>query len=182
MSAYTINEFYGTVVDAQDYFANRLHEHAWSAATADDRLKALKDATQRIDRLNYKGEKAAVYTVLVANELESVKEATDAQLELIRAAEASQVLEFPRGADTEAPGDIVRACFEITHALLDGVDPDIEMENLSVISDGISSVRTTYNRSQNPQDHLINGIPSITAWRMLQPFLRDDQTLRLNKV
>ncbi len=87
--------FYGTIEEAETYFAMRLHEYAWTSASSADKQKALYAARQIIDALNYKGHKATVYTLLVANPL-----ATD---EAIRAAEVAQPLEFPRGADTEIP-------------------------------------------------------------------------------
>ena len=45
--------FYGTVDDATAYFANRLHESAWTSADPADRPKALWAATQIIDTLNF---------------------------------------------------------------------------------------------------------------------------------
>ena len=42
---------------------------------------------------------------------------------------------------------------------------------------GISSVRTTYNRSQVPIEHIVNGVPNALAWRLLRPFLRDEEAL-----
>ena len=60
------------------------------------------------------------------------------------------------------------ACYEIAHSLLDGKDPELELENLGIVSQGFGSVRTTYNRSQIPIEHIINGIPSVQAWRHLE--------------
>jgi hypothetical protein len=102
--------------------------------------------------------------------------------EEIRAAEAEQVLEFPRGEDTVVPETIRRACYEIAYSLLDGKDPELELENLGVVSQGYSSVRTTYSRSQVPIEHLINGIPNALAWRLLKPFLRDGDAVKLTRV
>lgn len=171
----TINtDYYGSLEEAYDYFARRLHEHAWSDALVADRPKALWAATQIIDTLNYKGVKAAVYTLLQSN-----PDATD---EEIRAAEATQWNEFPRGADTEAPEAIRIASYEIAHSLLDGKDPEAELENLGVISQGYSSVRTTYQRSQVPIEHLINGVPNAQAWRLIRPFLRDGNAIKIVRV
>lgn len=166
--------YYGTLVEANDYFDNRLHEHAWYGARTTDRPKALIAATRIIDALNFKGYKNPVYELLDAD-----PEATD---EEIRAAEASQVLEFPRGPDTEAPEDIRIACYEIAHALLDDKDPDLELENLQVVSQGYESVRTTFSRSQIPIEHLINMVPSASAWRKLRPFLRDEDAIKIARI
>ena len=61
-----------------------------------------------------------------------------------RDAEASQPLEFPRGADTVVPEAIRRAEYELAFSLLDGVDPQMELENLSVTAQGYAEVRTHY--------------------------------------
>jgi len=97
-------------------------------------------------------------------------------------AEASQELEFPRGSDTEVPLAIRRACFEIAHSLLDGKDPELELENLGIVSQGYSSVRTTFSRTHVPVEHIVNGVPSSLAWRLLLPFLRDDDAIRVSRV
>jgi hypothetical protein len=166
--------YYGTLTEADSYFASRLHESAWTDADPADRPKALWAATQIIDGLNYKGNKHSVYMLLDANSAASTSE--------IQAAEASQALEFPRGADTEVPEAIRRACYEIAYALLDGKDPELELENLSVESMGYGQVRTGYSRNQVPIEHIINMVPSSVAWRLLRPFLRDGDAVKLSRV
>jgi hypothetical protein len=163
--------YYGTLQEAIDYFGHRLHETAWSDSDPADRPKALWAATQIIDTLNYKGVKATVYAL-----------ASTATAAEIREAEASQPMEFPRGSDTEVPEAIRRACYEIAYSLLDGKDPEMELENLGVISQGFSSVRTTYQRSQVPIEHLINGVPNALAWRLIRPFLRDGDALKIVRI
>lgn len=167
-------DYYGTLAEANDYFGHRLHETAWTGANVSDRPKALWAATQIIDTLNYKGAKAPVYALLLSSPTASAAE--------IQSAEGSQVLEFPRGTDTEVPEAIRRACYEIAHSLLDGKDPELELENLGVISQGYSSVRTTYSRSQVPIEHLINGVPNAMAWRLIRPFLRDGDALKILRI
>lgn len=166
--------YYGSLVEADDYFSKRLHSPMWTNSDPLDRPKALLKATQTIDALNFKGKKHTVYELLQAN--------PNASDEDIRAQEAAQPLEFPRGADTEVPEDIRIACYEIAYAFLDGHDPEIELENLATVSQGLSSVRTTYNRAQVPIEHIINLVPSPTAWRKLMPFLRDDDAVKLSRV
>jgi hypothetical protein len=100
----------------------------------------------------------------------------------VQAASLSQPLEFPRGQDIAVPEIIKYANFEITHSLLDGKDPEIELENLGVISQGYASVRTTYSRNHVPIEHLINYVPNALAWRWLRPFLRDEDAIKLNRV
>lgn len=165
---------YATIVEAQEYFDERLHETAWSAASTTDRTKALLAATRIIDSLGYKGYKNSVYLVLEEDE--------DADEETIAAAELDQENEFPRGADTAVPEQILWACYEIAYALLDGVDPDLELENLSIQDHGVGSVRSSFSRRQSPLEHIVNGVPSATAWKYLKPFLRDGDHIRISRV
>ena len=165
---------YGSLVEAEEYFALRLRERAWSSASPADRTKALWAATVIIDALNYKGYKSTVYTLL-----EATPSASD---EEIRAAEAAQDLEFPRGADTIVPEPIRLSTYEIAHELLDGKDPELELEALGIISQSYAAVRTSYSRNQVPIEHIINGIPSSQAWRWLRPFLREDDAIAISRI
>lgn len=164
-------DYYGNLLEAEEYFAIRLREHAWSSADPVDRPKALWAASVIIDALNYKGYKSTVFAL--------DDSATD---EEIREAEAAQSLEFPRGADTIVPEAIRRATYEIAHELLDGKDPELELETLGIISQNYASVRTSYSRNQVPIEHIINGIPSSQAWRWLRPFLREDDAIVLARI
>jgi len=179
-------DHYGTVADATDYFANRLHEFAWTRANPVDRPKGLIFATRIIDTLNFKGNKAAVQTLLDANSCDcDIRDAIENEcvtVEQVQAASLTQPLEFPRGKDTDVPDTIVCACFEIAHSLLDGKNPEIELENLGVVSQGYASVRTTYSRSHVPIEHLINYVPNALAWRWLKPFLRDEDAIILTRI
>lgn len=178
-------EYYGSISEANDYFAMVLHQRAWSLSNNDDRARALYAATLVIDTLNFKGQKHSVYQLLLANpQYLSPITAADrlAAQAAIRAADVAQELEFPRGADTEVPEAIRRSCYEIALSLLDGKDPEVELETLGIVSQGYGSVRTTYNRAQVPIEHLINGVPAAKAWRWLRPFLRDDDAIKLSRV
>lgn len=202
--------YYGTQAEANDYFDNRLHEKYWSSASPSDQIKALRAATQIIDTLSFKGDKASV-----ANFKNSTprQQWTD---DGIRAADAAQELEFPRGTgespndrlgigvtpdfsdidlqaidaeeddlelpDTTVPEPIRRACYEIAYSLLSGKCPERELENLGVSSHGFEGVRTSYDRGMLPVEHTVNGVPSAIAWRLIQPYLRDDNTIRMSRV
>ena len=179
-------DHYGTVAEAQDYFDNRLHEFAWSNALPVDRPKALIFATRIIDTLNFKGNKAAIHTLLVnAGCSQDIGQAIDCNCvtqAAVQAASLTQNLEFPRGQDTDVPDVIKCTTFEIAHSLLDGKDPEIELENLGIISQGYASVRTTYSRSHVPVEHIVNYVPNALAWRWLRPFLRDEDAIILTRV
>ena len=145
---------YLTPLEAQELANERLNVEAWDDAVDEDgssfgepntlTYKALTMATSAIDRLNYQGTKT----------------------------DLDQVNQFPRDDDTVVPADIGQACFEIALALLDGVDPQLEGENLGMTSQGYANVRSTYDR-EVPVPHIVAGIPSLTAWRFIVPYLRD---------
>lgn len=146
---------YATLLEANAYFATRMHSGLWNSTNVSDRNASLIQATRIIDRLNFRGDK----TIL----------------------DGTQLLEFPRGGDIVVPDDIKIASYEIAFALIDGVDPEQETDNLAVVSEGYSSVRTTYDRNVT-QPHLAAGVPSMTAWRYLLPYLDDDKSFKLSRV
>jgi len=144
---------YCTIAEADAYFSGRLNTDAWDDATSGDQVKALVQATRMIDRLNFKGEMT----------------------------DEDQQFQFPRDDDTLVPEDIKYACSEIALALLDGVDPELEFDNLRMVSQGYANVRSTYDKDSPPQ-HFVAGIPSVTAWRYLKPYLRDVNAVDLSRV
>lgn len=179
-------EYYGTLTEANEYFDMRLYEDAWYGAPLADRPKALWAASKIIDTLNYKGFKHPVYVLLQANSLadlpRDLSSTSIPSLDEVLTAEASQWLEFPRGADTTVPEAVRIAEYEIAHTLLDGKDPEKELENLGIISQGYASVRTTFSRTHVPVEHIVNGVPSALAWRLLVPFMRDEDVILLSRV
>lgn len=149
---------YGTISEAETYFYTRLNTDAWDclAGTANetkDKTAALTMATKIIDRLNFLGCKT----------------------------DPTQENQFPRDESTEIPTEIKEASFEIALALLDGVDPEIEFENLFLTSQGYSNVRATFDRGQKSPYYLA-GVPSAAAWMLLKPFLIDPNEIRLDRV
>jgi hypothetical protein len=135
---------YATEAEAQVYFDSRVGSDPWEDASSTDRNKALGHATKIIDRLNFVGCKA----------------------------DSAQENQFPRGTDTTIPQDIKDATSEIALALLDGVDPQLEFENLFMTAQGYGGIRSAFDRSVR-QFHLLAGVPSSTAWNFLKPYLRD---------
>jgi len=172
--------YYGLLVEADEYFEDRLRESPWSTASASDKEKALIAARRLIDGLSYKGYKHTVYEVM--EQWEEGVDLDDDKLTEIRAAESAQSNEFPRGPDSVVPEDIRTAQYEIAHSLLDNKDPELELETLAVSSQTYGSVKTVYQREQLPLEHLINLIPNAVAWRRLRPYLRDGDTINLSRV
>lgn len=162
---------YVTLAEADTYHASRLFRELWANTAAGEREKALLAASEHIDRLNFIGVKHAAYVQM---------QATPHDRDAILEASATQERQFPRGSDTEVPDDIKIACYEQAFQLVDGRDPDMEFEQLTTQSEGISSVRRTYGRSY-AQEHLLHGIVSPLAWRYLKPYLRDGQNIELRR-
>jgi hypothetical protein len=182
---------YGSVERANAFFAHRLHSDVWTDADADTREKALCEATHQIDKLAFKGDKSTVAAVRIPattvndsgvigtlNDDDSNNDPGDN----VRSADLAQALEFPRDNDTVVPAAIEHACYFIAYALLDGRDPQLELENLAVTSHRYSSVGTAYNRDIAPLEHIVNGIASVNAWNLLKPFLRPNTEVRLTRV
>jgi len=147
---------YVDITFADNYFLSKLHTDAWDNATSEEKDQALMMMTSAIDNLQYIGSKA----------------------------EESQDLEFPRQYDgvveTEVPDRIKMATCEGAISLLDGVDTNIEYENMHMTSQKYANVSSAYNG--NVSEHIIYGIPSGTAWRYIKPFLEEKQTIDLARV
>lgn len=139
---------YDTVENADLYFANRLYVQDWTTATDVTKTVALTEASQRIDRLRFRGEKVS----------------------------DDQDLEFPRyygdesDGTEEIPDDIKIACFEVALALLKEIDPEKELEAQLVLKRSFANVSTTY-RDDLVLEHYAAGIPSALAWSYLKPYL-----------
>ncbi len=174
--------YYGDVTDANAYFANRLHSDAWLEADSADLPKALWAATQIIETLNWKGMRHSLWTLLKQYPQPWEPWSPHPTSEQIRQAEQDQPLEFPRGSDTDVPNVILQACYEIAYSLLDGKDPELELEALGIVQQGYGNVQTTFNRNQVPLEHLVNGVPNALAWRLLRPFLRQADEVKLSRI
>jgi hypothetical protein len=168
---------YGSVVGGDAYFTTRLHSEAWDLSSAVDKAKALYTATRSIDRLNFKGNKTPAYNLYLA-----VTDPNDVTDDDIRIANLTQELEFPRDGDTTVPIEIEQACYEIAFSLLDGVDPEMEIENLGLTSTSFAGVKNSFDRLSAPIEHLSNGIASSLAWRMLKPYLTFSRIVKISRV
>jgi hypothetical protein len=149
---------YITVEDADTYFTERLYVQDWTSSTDADKLKALKESTRLIDRLQFRGYKV----------------------------DDDQELEFPRYTGTEpdgdetVPDDIKIACCEIALVLLGGYDTEKESSNLSVVRRTFDRVTTVYREEDIPE-HLVNGIPSARAWSYLKFYLSYGKSIRVHR-
>lgn len=143
---------YADASTADAYFATRVGSDAWDDAEPTNRDKALAHATRIIDALNIVGVKA----------------------------DSTQENQFPRHGQIDVPEDIIFATCEIALALLDGVNPELELENLSQTASGYANVKTTFDRSQL-SEHILAGVPSSAAWRYIKPWLVDNRSIGLTR-
>ena len=144
---------YLTVEEAELIIAERLQTEPWDVASYADKNRALIQASKRVDRLSYIGEKTV----------------------------STQEHAFPRGVATTVPDDILEAVVILAIAFLDGVSVDNEANNVTIVSQKISTVTTTYNRNVVPE-WLSALIPSAEAWSLLRPYLRDLCQLNIVRV
>lgn len=144
---------YGSPSDATDYFNYRMNSEAWFSSNLQEQNMALADASRRIDRLNFNGVKT----------------------------NPTQAQSFPRGGDVTVPQDIIIATYELAIALLDGVNPDFEIENLQLSNIKFGPTTSIRDTSTVPF-YIRAGIPSATAWSYLLPYLRDQSVIELSRV
>lgn len=180
-----MSSYYGSISEANTYFSNRLHSESWTTAAADDKPKALLEATRIIDSLRYQGVKHAVWSIMYEYDstTESYKKILNnppTRNEVI-AADATQELEFPRGQDASVPQEIEWACYEIALAIIEGFDPEDAIERVNVIRQRYASVATTYAADRQSQEYLVYGIPSARVWRWLKPHLAGENPIRISR-
>jgi hypothetical protein len=138
----TLLPIYGSVEKANNYFSSRLNCQKWNNFDNTKKFVALVEGTRYVEKLNYSGVKAS----------------------------DTQALQFPRGTDTLVPVNIEYACYEIAYALLKGVNPTTERENLFVKVQGYGQFRTEY-RNDTVMPWIAAGIPSLEAWEYLLPYI-----------
>ena len=155
---------YGSLVEANNYFDQRLHTFSWDNASADDKIRANNQSYAGINQFNYIEEKKTVADALLANA--SASEAT------LQAAYLAQDGEFPRGTSAVVPDPILWAQYLWAYALLDGRVPEEDFEQLTVTSQAFGGVRQAYNR-QIAMDHIALLIPSPRAYSYLRAYFRD---------
>jgi len=103
----------------------------------------------------------------------------DKQKALVMSTKAIQALAVMDWDTT--PQDIKDATCENAYALLDGVNPELEFENLSMVQQAYANIRSTYNRDLS-MEHIESGIVSIAAWRLIKPYLDVSRTIKLSRV
>lgn len=145
---------FGSEAGADRYFSERLDSQLWELANTDTRRKVLIQATRAINVLRFAGEKNV----------------------------STQPLEWPRNGEATIPETIMQATYEEALALLKGIDPDTEADNLNVTSRAFGKVRTDYEVRYAPrQQHIVAGIASAKAWQLLKQHLDPSTSLQLRR-
>lgn len=144
---------YNTDAEVDTFMSSRLRTGAWDDAQGGDKNASRAMATAIIDRLAYLGDKVTT----------------------------AQVNEFPRDDDTTVPQPIKDAHSLICLALLDGRDPEMEFENLTLTLHQFGQTKSQYDRTQLPP-HVLAGVPSFEAWTILKPYLRDGSQISLQRI
>jgi len=160
---------YLSVAAAATILESELNTSPWDSSDVPLREKALLMATRVVESLAFAGSKV----------------------------DSTQVLQFPRQlklpvnswqgvtgsvpGPTTIPSQIERAVALMAVAFLDGIDPDIEFDNLQMIHSKYNGIEMNFGRAEYTQ-YKVLGIPCYSAWKLLKPFLRDGRGLSLSRV
>lgn len=152
---------YLSSADANAYFSTKMYTRFWDNASEDLRRKACVEATRILDRLAYIGIKS----------------------------DPAQIHQWPRKIyldnqtfkDLGIPQGFLDANCEIILALLSGVDPQKEFENLRKHQETFLSVKVSYDSSIIPE-HITAGVPSFTAWQLIRQYLKSATEFKINRV
>lgn len=144
---------YCTKEEANTYHGLTLRGKEWSETSDGDKDLALYQATLSINGLRYAGYKTV----------------------------ATQGNQFPRNGSSQIPDDIKEACMEIALCLIQGVHPDLEVIQAGFEVSTVVSARVAKNPDRTPV-WILSGIPSLSAWQKLIPYLDDGLGVSLARV
>ena len=88
--------------------------------------------------------------------------------------------DYSSTATVDFPAEMKEAACEIVLKLLDGFDVDEESKDLRIASERVAGFSATYTTDQ--PDHIIAGVPSVQAWRILQQYLADPTTIQMDRI
>lgn len=87
---------------------------------------------------------------------------------------------FTDKTDVTIPDDFKIANALIAQALLQGIDPEEEIDKLKLEGENIQGVNKSYK--ETIQEHTIEGIVSARAWRLLKPYLKDGKSISFERI
>jgi len=154
--------------EAEDYFLSRFNATAWTNATIEQKMAALTEATDIIDKLPLTGNKA-----IKDQELRFPREG---QVSLDTDPSSSTYGEYI----PSVPQDVKKACCDIALALLEGIDPEEEFMQLSQITGRYANLAKQKNTIL-VEDHVAAGIPCVRAFRALAKYIRSYQSVHLGR-
>lgn len=158
-------QYYGSIDDGDLYFMRRVHKWDWENATTRDKLEALYNAQQEIDKFCFAGDKADSTQSLMFPRTRTAADGTVYEI----------------GGVSTVPVDIDRGAYLICDALVGGRDPQIDFESLGVKSETLGGVRTEFESGRVPPEHVANLVSSASAWALIRPFLLISTTFRVEK-
>lgn len=149
MSGYT---GYADLIFAEDYLEFRMDTRLWDAANENTRLSAMQMASDDIDNLPLRGQQRS----------------------------ATQIRRFPRdyAPDDQIPENVQKACVELALAYIKGVDSHEEYSLLTRREMVYATIREQ-RETKFMEPHIVAGIPSLRAFNLMVPFMRDEHDARL---
>lgn len=145
---------YATLAEAENFLFLGLPDdnEPWTDATEERRLQALESATRMMLRLPWIGLPATV----------------------------SQRLFHPVAGETTVPNDLKEACTLIAVALLSGRNGEGEYMSALYTQEKFGQMSLTRD-THDKAPHLLAGIPSFEAWRLIRPYLTLEQTVTITR-
>lgn len=144
---------YQTADDVSAYALTKPWTDAWDNADSDLQEKICFEATRRIDRLDFIGQKLV----------------------------SDQALEFPRLGQTVVPDDILRAHSELCVEIAAQGPPDPSGTGAGILSERFAGVSVTYD-TRLTSAHIQAGIVSEMAWALLLPYLNSGRGVHIRRV
>jgi hypothetical protein len=93
----------------------------------------------------------------------------------------NQPLFFPRTDDLTIPEDIVSANIELAVTLYsEGRNAQMDYEEIPVSSQGYGKARESRDTTIE-LPHILAGIPSLEAWRLMLPYIDRDKTIYMTR-
>jgi hypothetical protein len=173
-SGLTPFDYYGTLVEADQFFSTRVNVPVWKRAAPGDKLNALRMATMAIDNLNIAGLKADDNQVL------QFPRRNDRTVTSTSPSEQVDITTVVSDVDTQIPPDIRKATYLCAYRFLDGWDMDLELENTRTIENKFGGATSRYDPGAI-SEWIKAGIPSGQAWLLIRPYLRDPYEITLSR-
>ena len=138
---------YTTIIEADEYLSVGLDSlyDPWFDTTEEVKVKALESATRMMMRLPWAGLPAT----------------------------ATQRLWHPVAGETAIPERLKEACALIAVELLRGKEVEKEYLSVALSSERFARISATRDTNLSPP-HLLAGIPSFEAWRLIRPYLMNE--------